>query len=143
MPSVALAYGHKVDKGYIKPCPAGKPHRMEKEFASIGDSAEGQVGEQPEYQRRAEVNGISGGSGADVREFKPPCRYNDGGNETGKRACRAYVQKRIPCGYGGFCFYYGPESPYHRRNWRPGDEKRQGGQRPVAPGGEVMPHLVR
>src|SRR3989304_10162969 len=122
MPSVARAYGHKVDKGYIKPCPAGKPHRVEKEFASIGNSAEGQIRERLEYQRRAEVDGFSGGVGADVREFKPPCRYNDGGNETGKRACRAYVHEGIPCGYVGFRFYYGTESPYHRRGWEPRGE---------------------
>src|SRR3990172_5065056 len=104
MPSVKLAYGHEVDGGYIKPCPAGKSHGMEKYPASAGDAAEGQVGKQPEYQRGAEVKGFPRGADADMGEFKPQCRYDDGG-----------------------------ESPYHRRDGRPGDEKGQRGQHTVAP----------
>src|SRR3990172_12002023 len=133
MPSVKLAYGHEVDGGYIKPCPAGKSHGMEKYLASAGDVAEGQVGEQPEYQRGAEVKGFPRGAGADMGKFKPQCRYDDGGKEAGKGTCRAYVQKRVSCCHVGFRPYYGAESPYHRRDGRPGDEKGQRGQHTVAP----------
>jgi competence protein ComEC len=139
--AVKLSHRQEIEPGGQEPDPGRHEGRMEPHHVPGLQAGEGQRIEQLEQQAGGEADlARARRQPRDGRVRETVGQDRQGDDEPGDRSGDADVEQGAARGDGGADPDHGAEGAQKRRA---GDEIGQGGADPVAPAGDVVPHLVR